>query len=183
MSLEERDDMLLDLNVFDSEQNDFASRFMGHDFSFDDFVKRWQGIHKEGENLEANNITQDETEPGTSFATQNAEEDVIKAKRKRRPLVSGRKRALLAWDRNVRNKSDQTGVSFGAEGWPPPFRSLVQEMRQRIIFETGKEADWDSDDVAMLRKYYYLKHNIPVSLFPLYSLYSRAVKSRGSLTT
>ena len=33
------------------------------------------------------------------------------------------------------------GVYFGAEGWPPPFRSLVREMRRTIVNETGKNAD------------------------------------------
>ena len=62
--------------------------------------------------------------------------------------ASGRKRAFIARDRNTRNGSDDYGVRFGDECWPPPFRCLVQEMRGRIIAETGKKSDWDADDVA-----------------------------------
>ena len=163
MSFSEGEVALLDLNLFEENHNEFSSRFDGHTLSSDDFVQRWNEID-DTEMHGAN--TQNET-PGTSKSGDQCEENngskelTVKGKRKR-PLVSGKKRGTLAWERNVRNRSEEHGVSFGAEGWPPPFRSLVREMRT-IANETGKDGYWDSDDVAMLRKYYYLKHKIPVS--------------------
>ena len=87
----------------------------------------------------------------------------LPTKKKRRVTVTGRQRAILAWERNLRAATDGAGVSFGTTGWPPNFPAMVEEMRRRLISETGKKCGWDGDDVAMLRKYYYLKHEIPVS--------------------
>ena len=162
MSFSEGEEALLDLNLFEENHNEFSSWFDGHALSSDDFVQRWKEIY-DTEMHGAN--TRNETH-GTSKSGDQCEENdgskelTVKGKRKR-PLVSGKKRGTLAWERNVRNRSEEHSVSFGA-GWPPPFRSLVHEMRRTIANETGKDGDWDSDDVAMLRKY-YLKHKIPVS--------------------
>ena len=53
----------------------------------------------------------------------------VKEKRKRL-LVSGKKRNVSVV--NVRSRSEEHGVSFGAAGWPPPFESLVCKMRRTI---------------------------------------------------
>ena len=165
MSFTEGEDALLDLNLFEENHNDLSSQFDGHALSSDDFVKRWKEIYDtDMHGADIGNETPGTTTSGDQCEENNGSKELTVKRKRKRPLVSGKKRGTLAWERNVRNRSEKHGVSFGAEGWPPPFRPLVREMRRTITNETGKDGDWDSDDVAMLRKYYYLKHKIPVSL-------------------
>ena len=186
MSFTEGEDALLDLNLFEEKHNEFSSQFHGHALNSDDFVKRWKEIQgkqmHDTDTWELDEIFETSMSGDQCEQNNGGKEVAVKGKRKR-PLLSGQKRGMLAWERNVRNRNEQHGVYFGAEGWPPPFRSLVREMRRTIVNETGKNADWDSDDVAMLRKYYYLKHKIPVSLlinflnrFVIYLTYTEPAK-------
>ena len=166
MSFTDGEDTLLDLKLFEENHNEFSSQFDGHALNSDDFVKRWKEVHGK----ELHDVTWDLNE--MSFISMSGDEceeknngNEVKAKGKqKRPLVPGKRRGTLAWERNVRNHSEEHGVSFGAEGWPPPFWPLIPQMRRTITNETGKDADWDSDGVSMLQKYYYLKHKIPISL-------------------
>ena len=150
MSFTDGEDALLDLKLFEENHNEFSSQFDGHAVNSDDFVKRWKEVHGK----ELHDMTWDLNEMSfTSMSGDECEEKndnkEVKAKGKRkRPLVSGKRRGTLAWERNVRNRSEEHGVSFGAEGQPPPFRPLVRQMRRTITIETGKDADWDNDDVA-----------------------------------
>ena len=153
MSFSEGEDDLLDLNLFEENHNDFSSQFNGHGLSSDDFVKRWKEIYDtEIQGADIWNETPGTSMSGDQYEGNNSGKELTVKGKRRRPLVSGKKRGTLAWERNVRNRSEKHGVSFGAEGWPPPFRSLVREMRRTVTNETGKDGDWDSDDVAMLRK-------------------------------
>ena len=60
--------------------------------------------------------------PGTSMSGNQCEENdggkelTVKAKRKRALVFRKKKRGTLAWERNVRNRSEEHGVCFGAEG-------------------------------------------------------------------
>ncbi|CAB4028081.1 Hypothetical predicted protein [Paramuricea clavata] len=111
---------------------------------------------------------------GTSTVSESKE--TIKSKAKRREMktnVSGRQRGILAYERDNNKGLFRQSVVFGGEGWPPPFRPLVQEMRDFLFDETGLKKNWDKEDANMLRKYFYMKYTIPMKNTSVLTLHAK----------
>ena len=171
-------DEILSLEEFESESSELFSDC--DSLSSHDFVARWK-ILQDGKTASGNtSFLSDLDLPGPSHLLPTMSSTPVKdntsGKKKRKTLsnVTGRQRGILAWERDENKGLFSADIAFGGEGWPPPFRPLVQEMRDFLHSETGLKGDWNSEDASMLRKYYYLKFKIPVrsASFVILRIYS-----------
>ena len=129
MSFTEGEDALLDLNLFEEKHNEFSSQFHGHALNSDDFVKRWKEIQgkqmHDADTWELDEIFETSMSGDQCEQNNGGKEVAVKGKRKR-PLLSGQKRGMLAWERNVRNRNEQhvTWCIFWSRRVAPSFSIL-----------------------------------------------------------
>ena len=166
------DDEILSLNEFDNKNPELFSD--SDSLSSHDFVARWKILQNKNAKSSSNiSCSSDFHLSGSSslLPTVSSTSAKVKtggsknAKRKRLTNITGRQRGMLAWERDQNTGLFPSDVVYGGEGWPPPFRKLVQQMREFLQSETGLKDNWDCEDGSMLRKYYCLKFQIPVKSF------------------
>ena len=166
MAFSLHDDKILFLNDFEVSELFTESDTLNSQ----DFVDHWKSLcYDNSASINDSSFFDDldmiEHLPSPSKRTSTPIKKNNGSKRKRGVCnVSGRQRALLAWERDISKGlvSDKNNIVFGGEGWPPPFPLLVQEMRQFLYSETGKNDNWVHEDSTMLHKYFNLKYNVTV---------------------